>query len=560
MLERPAAPPDPGTYALSTLDGSHGSSSHDAASPQRRPVALDADVEDALLGESRLDDEVDGDDGWAAERPPLKRDWLEEDGVFARTATRFPLLHSIASWRPDSRRAHALLLLAAVSTMLLAVLSATAAAGYAPHLAEGLKSGEWRDTLSSAVAGVTSWSLWGDAGAEPWTRPMRAERDETVSFAEYLANISFVPFPVPAATAFVDANATSPLPHPSYPTTTDRNVVILTVCDVNYVHAVRVWALRARELGMPDDNVVILCMDEACLDAAEAHGLRAYGGFRKEVFEHKVPQVGLGQEPPNLPPLEAPSEEDADIPLDSEARASERRDSPPSAPHEHMKRGNERGFLFQYVKFRALYEINAAGFASLFFEADTALTKNPFDWMRPLVPDSYAAALEVAPEVLSVDERRRLPSPFALPRSFEVRARSALVDPEGLDPGWDIQFTQDGWHLANFGWFLMRPTRATALFWRDTLRLYVARGGWDQEVVTNSIKGHGWTEKWIGPGWWEPGGALGENQTLPERPQKMEEKNQMEQWHFVDRLEGLKEGEHLRVAMLPLKKVRPLPQ
>ncbi|KPV73305.1 uncharacterized protein RHOBADRAFT_55067 [Rhodotorula graminis WP1] len=512
------------------------------------------------------------DDGWAVERPPLKRDYLDDDGLLTRLAARVPLLRAVAHWRPDARRARSVAVLAVGLATLGGILVTTAAAGHLRHLADDLEGASgWRDKLSGAAHGVTGW-LWG--AEEPWRRPMRVERDPTVSLGDYLANISFVPFPVPASTSSILATSnttngsasndpdsypaadrrrsTTPLPHPSYSTTDDRNVVLLTMCDGRYVHAVRIWALRARDLGLHRDNVVVLCLDAACLDEAEAHGLHAYGGFVKEAYASRVPVVGQGLEVPDLPPLDASSSRPGGA---SGARILDKR--------EGRDGGAERGAFMQYIKFRALYEINAAGFASLFFEADTALTKNPFvDSMRPLVAGPDPSSLGVAPADLSIDERRRMPSPFALPRAHVAAAAedqaaaaaaasdASLVDPEGLDPGWDMLMTQDGWHVANFGFFLMRPTMATTLFWRSTLRQYVARGGWDQEVVAQSVHEHGWTQQWL-PGWWEEGESAA-NETTTEAPTTYEERNRREQWHFVDELDGLRDGERLRIAMLPL--------
>ncbi|GAA6057107.1 hypothetical protein JCM3770_002084 [Rhodotorula araucariae] len=467
------------------------------------------------------EDEDDDDDGWEAERA------LQPRSPDSRLA-------SIASWRPDARQLRALALLAVCASTFLAIYSAAAGAGPSPDAAQG-----WRSTLSSAASGVSGWLLGGAGndndggdvdGSEDWSRPMLVERDETVSLGEYLHDLAFVPFPLPAAISFVDPASSSPsLPHPAYVTNDERNAVFVTICNSRYVKAVRVWTLRAGDLGVPMDNVVIICIDDACLQEAEEHGIRAYGGFRQEVYEDRVPSAGHGDAVPDLPPLD-------------------KREGPNG--------GLERGEFMQYIKFRVLYEINAAGFASLFFEADTALTQNPFKWMRPFTPDPSGTSTEDASGLLTVDERRRLPSPFALPATLEEPSSSteadtsplALVDPEGLDPGWDMIMTQDGWHIANFGWFLMRPTRATVLFWRTTLEQYVARGGWDQGTVTQSIQWHGWSQQWI-RGWWETSNA-----TLPEVPGTIEAKNMMEQWHFVDQMDGLKEGERLRIAMLPVHK------
>ncbi|GAA5850462.1 hypothetical protein JCM9279_001424 [Rhodotorula babjevae] len=545
----------------------------------------------ALLGDKQHyrdddDDRLDGDDAWEAERPPLKRDYLDDDDLGTRLAAQVPWLKPVAQWRPWSRRARSLVVLAVGLATLVGIISTTAAAGHRPNVVNGpVGATSWRHKLSSAAQGVTGW-FW--RGEEPWQRPHLVERNPNVSFADYLANLSFVPFPVPASTSSLlltssttngssprpnsHASAskrlsTTPLPHPSYSTSDERNVVLLTICDGRYVHAVRIWALRARDLGMHRDNVVILCLDQACLDEAEKHGLHAYGGFAKEHYASKVPPIGRGEEAPDVPPIEI-----ASSPAAAAAAAARTLDK-----REGKNGGIERGFFMQYTKFRVLYEINAAGYASLFFEADTALTADPFAWMRPLVAGPDPSALGVAPANLTMDQRRRMPSPFALPRAHAAAApspaasssssgsvsstaadqaaavassASSVVDPEGLDPGWDMLMTQDGYHVANFGFFLMRPTIATTLFWRSTLRQYVARGGWDQAVVHKSIGEHGWTQQWL-PGWWEEG-ALARDKAVTPAPKGIEKQNQYEQWHLVDKLDGLRDGERLRIAMLPL--------
>ncbi|GAA5908565.1 hypothetical protein JCM8208_002667 [Rhodotorula glutinis] len=566
------APPPPEAHRLTSL--ASPSTSAAASTPPYTALTSPDQAGRSLLGDGTRPG--DDDDGWEAERPPLKRDYLDDDddGLLTILAAHVPLLRAITRRRPDARRARSVAVLAVGLATLVGVLVTTAAAGRLRHLADDLEGASgWRDKLSGAAQGVTGW-LWG--AEEEWRRPMHVERDPAVPLADYLANISFVPFPVPASTSSLHPTSsptndtahdpaslttvdrrqsTTPFPHLSYSTTDERNVVLLTMCDGRYVHAVRVWALRARDLGLYRDNVVILCLDSACLDEAEAHGLHAYGGFVKEVYASRVPVVGQGLEAPDLPPLESSSSL-ADAA--SGARILDKR--------EGRNGGAERGSFMQYIKFRALYEINAAGYASLFFEADTALTKNPFvDSMRPLVAGPDPSALGVAPTDLSIDERRQAPSPFALSRTHDVAATAdqaaadqaaavvsdaSLVDPEGLDPGWDMLMTQDGWHVANFGFFLMRPTRATTLFWRSTLRQYVARGGWDQEVVAQSIHEHGWTEQWL-PGWWEEGMLEG-NETSAPPPTTFDERNRQEQWHFVDKLDGLRDGERLRIAMLPL--------
>ena len=105
----------------------------------------------------------------------------------------------------------------------------------------------------------------------------------------------------------------------------DQHVVAFTMAtgEPNYVPQARNWDAKRAELGM-DDSVVVLCLDEACLDECERGGLRAYGGYL--VVE--------------LPP------------------PTSRR----------TKRGKERGHRLAYLKFLAMLEMAQSGFPSLFFE------------------------------------------------------------------------------------------------------------------------------------------------------------------------------------------------
>lgn len=91
----------------------------------------------------------------------------------------------------------------------------------------------------------------------------------------------------------------------------------------NYVPQARNWDAKRAELGM-DDSVVVVCLDEACMDECERGGLRAFGGYLV-----------------------------AELP-------------PPTS--RRVKRGKERGHRLAYLKFLAMLEMAQSGFPSLFFE------------------------------------------------------------------------------------------------------------------------------------------------------------------------------------------------
>ncbi|CDR49622.1 hypothetical protein NBRC10512_001429 [Rhodotorula toruloides] len=403
------------------------------------------------------------------------------------------------------------------------------------------------DALGRAKGWVAG-GFFGSHEEEEWVRPAHVERTGNVSLEQYLVDIGFSRFPLSpdergAPLSSLASNASSPLspPPPSYDPASNRNVVLLTLATAKYLPPVHAWALRARELDLggkdarADENVVVLCLDEECLDEAERRGLRAYGGYRESVYGERVPPIGVGQE----------------APLRRRAVLDKR---------EGAQGGLERGHFMAYVKFRALWEINRAGFASLFFEADTILTADPFQWMRPMslsrgdveravtatvnsVRNSSVANLTVDNSKLSPlqQQRRLIPSNFS--RSI-LRPSSTSPLPSAnastlVDPGFDLIFTHDGHHLANFGWILARPTAPTISFWRECLDWFVDLGGWDQGVVTEVIRQRGGREEWR-DAWWDEAGD-GEGRAK-------------EQWFVVDGLEGLTENEVARVAILPREK------
>lgn len=79
----------------------------------------------------------------------------------------------------------------------------------------------------------------------------------------------------------------------------------------SYVPNARNWDFKRAELGMPD-SVVILCLDEECLDECERTGLRAHAAYVKSM--NKIP--------------------------------------PPSQRSRLGKRGAERGHVLAYLKFK----------------------------------------------------------------------------------------------------------------------------------------------------------------------------------------------------------------
>ncbi|BGP35592.1 hypothetical protein JCM10296v2_007433 [Rhodotorula toruloides] len=403
---------------------------------------------------------------------------------------------------------------------------------------------------TNALGRAKGWVAGGLFGSheEEWVRPVHVERRGNVSLEQYLADIGFSRFPLSpdergAPPSSLASNASSPLspPPPPYDSASNRNVVLLTLATAKYLPPIHAWALRARELDLggkgarADENVVVLCLDEECLDEAERRGLRAYGGYRESVYGERVPPIGVGQEAPLR----------RRIVLDK---------------REGAQGGLERGHFMSYVKLRALWEINRAGFASLFSEADTILTADPFQWMRPMslalgdVERAVAASADLArnssaanstndsAELSPLQQQRRL-----IPSSF---SRSVLPDPSTahlsatnasslVDPGFDLCFTHDGHHLANFGWILARPTAPTISFWRECLDWFVDLGGWDQGVMTEVIRQRGGREEWR-EAWWD---VAGEG-----------EERAKEQWFVIDGLEGLQENEAARVAILPREK------
>ncbi|GAA6055761.1 hypothetical protein NBRC10513_002454 [Rhodotorula toruloides] len=403
------------------------------------------------------------------------------------------------------------------------------------------------DALGRAKGWVAG-GLFGSHEEEEWVRPVVVERRGNVSLERYLVGIGFSRFPLstdergaPPLSFVSNASSTLSPPPPSYDPASNRNVVLLTLATAKYFPPIHAWALRARELDLggkdarADENVVVLCLDEECLDEAERRGLRAYGGYRESVYGERVPQIGVGQE----------------APLRRRTMLDKR---------EGAQGGLERGHFMAYAKFRALWEINRAGFASLFFEADTILTADPFQWMRAMsllrgdVERAVAASADLAHSSsasnLTLDnaelsplrqQRRLIPSNFsrsALVAPFTTPLSSANASTL-VDPGFDLIFTHDGHHLANFGWILARPTAPTISFWRECLDWFVDLGGWDQGVVTEVIRQRGGREEWR-DAWW---GEAGEG-----------EEGAKEQWFVVDGLEGLEKDEAARVAILPREK------
>ncbi|PRQ70597.1 hypothetical protein AAT19DRAFT_11346 [Rhodotorula toruloides] len=292
------------------------------------------------------------------------------------------------------------------------------------------------DALGRAKGWVAG-GLFGSHEEEEWVRPVVVERRGNVSLERYLVGIGFSRFPLstdergaPPLSFVSNASSTLSPPPPSYDPASNRNVVLLTLATAKYFPPIHAWALRARELDLGGKDA------------------RAQGGL-------------------------------------------------------------ERGHFMAYAKFRALWEINRAGFASLFFEADTILTADPFQWMRAMsllrgdVERAVAASADLAHSSsasnLTLDnaelsplrqQRRLIPSNFsrsALVAPFTTPLSSANASTL-VDPGFDLIFTHDGHHLANFGWILARPTAPTISFWRECLDWFVDLGGWDQGVVTEVIR------------------------------------------------------------------------
>ncbi|GAA5960207.1 hypothetical protein JCM8115_002545 [Rhodotorula mucilaginosa] len=116
----------------------------------------------------------------------------------------------------------------------------------------------------------------------------------------------------------------------------------------SYVPNARNWDFKRAELGMPD-SVVILCLDEECLDECERTGLRAHAAYVKSM--NKIP--------------------------------------PPSQRSRFGKRGAERGHQLAYLKFKAMLEMAQSGYYSLFFEGDTFLSEDPFKYMLRREDDTW---------------------------------------------------------------------------------------------------------------------------------------------------------------------------
>ncbi|GJN91941.1 hypothetical protein Rhopal_004966-T1 [Rhodotorula paludigena] len=127
-----------------------------------------------------------------------------------------------------------------------------------------------------------------------------------------------------------------------------RDVIMWTMAtsssNIDYVPQARNWDAKRRELGM-NDTVVVLCLDDECMENSERGGLRAWGGYAH-----------------------------VEVPPPSNARA---------------KRGAERGHHMAYIKFLAMLEMAQTGFPSLFFEGDTFLTDDPFKHMLKLEDPSW---------------------------------------------------------------------------------------------------------------------------------------------------------------------------
>ncbi|GEM11174.1 hypothetical protein Rt10032_c14g5191, partial [Rhodotorula toruloides] len=511
LLSRPPSPSVP-LLPLSSSSSAPSSPSNFTRRRSAQPSATPdfSPLTDDYVDKDELDDELEATEHWLAEREgPTRR--------------RGPIKRVVSL---------------AVGLALLLVLAVSS------------RHSRAKDALGR-VKGWVAGGLFGSLVQEEWVRPVHVERRGNVSLEQYLIDIGFSRFPLSpdergASPSSLASNASSTLSSvaSSYDPASDRNIVLLTLATAKYLPPVHAWALRARELDVggkgarADQNVVVLCLDEECLDEAEHRGLRAYGGYRESVYGERVPPIGVGQEAP-----------------------LRRRNARDLAKREGAQGGLERGHFMAYVKFRALWEINRAGFASLFFEADTILTADPFQWMRPMAlarGDVERAVQAVSGSLVIRNsstsnptsdnatlsplqrQRRLIPSNFsrsALPDSPTVH--SAADSSTLVDPGFDLIFTHDGHHLANFGWILARPTAATISFWRECLDWFVDLGGWDQGVVTEVIRQRGGREEWR-EAWWDEA--------------REGEEHAKEQWFIVDGLEGLKEDEAARMVILPREK------
>ncbi|GAA5985656.1 hypothetical protein JCM10908_007059 [Rhodotorula pacifica] len=116
---------------------------------------------------------------------------------------------------------------------------------------------------------------------------------------------------------------------------------------------------------------------------------------------------------------------------------------PPSLVRRGLRKrsGAERGHTMAYLKFRAMVDMAQTGYFWLFFEGDTFLTANPFDHMLPKEQDT-----------------------------------------------WDLQFTEDGNYLLNFGWIFARPSLAAAELFMRALSEYIGHNMWDQELMSNLVR------------------------------------------------------------------------
>ncbi|GAA5988630.1 hypothetical protein JCM10908_003647 [Rhodotorula pacifica] len=116
---------------------------------------------------------------------------------------------------------------------------------------------------------------------------------------------------------------------------------------------------------------------------------------------------------------------------------------PPSLVRRGLRKraGAERGHTMAYLKFRAMSDMAQTGYFWLFFEGDTFLTTNPFDHMLPKEQDT-----------------------------------------------WDLQFTEDGNYLLNFGWIFARPSLAAADLFMRALSEYISQNMWDQELMSNLVR------------------------------------------------------------------------
>ncbi|KWU45521.1 hypothetical protein RHOSPDRAFT_32823 [Rhodotorula sp. JG-1b] len=131
---------------------------------------------------------------------------------------------------------------------------------------------------------------------------------------------------------------------------------------------------------------------------------------------------------------------------------------PPSGNALRKRMGAERGHTMAYLKFRAMLDMAQTGYFSLFFEGDTFLTANPFDHMLSRKNDT-----------------------------------------------WDLQFTEDGNYLLNFGWIYARPSTPVIDLYRRALAQYISKNMWDQELLSDmvrSLDARETGEVFSPPHWW----------------------------------------------------------